>query len=197
MCISECLDGWSGGGCGVFIAPNHQFNRWGRLLSMGAPDSPVRQPRHPTVRILTVSTVGALSSCGTGQSGAAPNSHCSLSGAPSGGCSGFARTVPHCSTFAGVRCSRPLRWSRCSAGAPDSPVNYSGVTFLKPEGGKFEVVRPWAQDTVRWHTEQSGAPDQGSLRVFFAPFFLNPNLFFLLVCVEPLAPVEYNLERTS
>jgi hypothetical protein len=27
---------------------------------------PVRQPRHPTVRVLTVSTVGALSSCGTG-----------------------------------------------------------------------------------------------------------------------------------
>jgi hypothetical protein len=24
---------------GVFIALNHQFNRWGRLLSMGAPDS--------------------------------------------------------------------------------------------------------------------------------------------------------------
>jgi hypothetical protein len=43
---SECLDSWSGGGCGVFIAPNHQFNRWGRLLSMGAPDSPVR---HRTV----------------------------------------------------------------------------------------------------------------------------------------------------
>jgi hypothetical protein len=27
---------------GVFIALNHQFNRWGRLLSMDAPDSPVR-----------------------------------------------------------------------------------------------------------------------------------------------------------
>jgi hypothetical protein len=67
MGSSECLDGWSGDGCGVFIAPNHQFNRWGRLLSMGAPDSPVRQPRHPTVRVLTVSTVGALSSCGTEQ----------------------------------------------------------------------------------------------------------------------------------
>jgi hypothetical protein len=26
---------------------------------------------------------------------------------------------------------------------------------------------------------------------FFAPFFLNPNFIFLLVCVEPLAPVEY------
>jgi hypothetical protein len=45
---------------------------------MGAPDSPVRQPRHPTVRVLTVSTVGALTSWGTGQSGAAPDStiHC-------------------------------------------------------------------------------------------------------------------------
>jgi hypothetical protein len=78
MRSSGCLDSWSGG---------HQFNRWGRLLSMGAPDSPVRQPHHPTVRVLTVSTVGALSSGGTGQSGAAPDNHCSLSGAPSGDCS--------------------------------------------------------------------------------------------------------------
>jgi hypothetical protein len=27
---------------------------------MGAPDSPVRQPRHTTIRVLTVSTIGAL-----------------------------------------------------------------------------------------------------------------------------------------
>jgi hypothetical protein len=67
---------------GVFIALNHQNNRWGRLLSMGAPASPVRQPRHPTVRVLTQSTVGALTSGGTGQSGAAPDRYCSLSGAP-------------------------------------------------------------------------------------------------------------------
>jgi hypothetical protein len=87
------LDGWSGGGCGVFIAPNHQFNRWGRLLSMGAPDSLVRQPRHPTVRVLTVSTVGALSSCGTGQSGAAPDMYCSLSGAPLAAALTSARTI--------------------------------------------------------------------------------------------------------
>jgi hypothetical protein len=93
MNSSECLDGWSGGGWGVFIAPNHQFNRWGRLLSMGAPDSPVRQPRHPTVRVLTVLTVGALSSYGTGQSSAAPDKYCSLSGVPSGCCSDFARTI--------------------------------------------------------------------------------------------------------
>jgi hypothetical protein len=31
----------------------------------------------------------------------------------------------------------------------------------------------------------------GYSSVSFAPFFLNPNLIFLLVCVEPLAPVEY------
>jgi hypothetical protein len=40
---------------GVFIALNHQFNRWGRRLSMGAPCAighcPVRQPRHPIVRV--------------------------------------------------------------------------------------------------------------------------------------------------
>jgi hypothetical protein len=77
----------------VFIAPNHQFNRWGKLLSMGAPDSPVRQPCHPTLRVLTGSTVGALSSCGTGQSGAALDRHCSLSGAPSAAALTFARTV--------------------------------------------------------------------------------------------------------
>jgi hypothetical protein len=62
---------------------------------------------------------------------------------------------------------------------------------MKPEGEEFGVVRPWAPDTIRWHTRQSGAPDQGSLRFLFAPFFLNPNLIFLLVCVEPLAPLEY------
>jgi hypothetical protein len=42
----------------------------------------VRQPRHPTVRVLTVSTVGALRSWCTGQSGAASDRHCSLSGVP-------------------------------------------------------------------------------------------------------------------
>jgi hypothetical protein len=31
-------------------------------------------PRHPTVRVRAKSTIGALSSCGTGQSGATPES---------------------------------------------------------------------------------------------------------------------------
>jgi hypothetical protein len=57
---------------GIYI-PNHQSGRWGRLLSKGTPDSPVHQPRHPTigVRPLELLTTGP------------PDSHCSLSGAPS------------------------------------------------------------------------------------------------------------------
>jgi hypothetical protein len=49
---------------------------------MDAPDSPVRQPCHPTVRVMTPSTIGALTSGGTGQSGVTLDRHCSLSGAP-------------------------------------------------------------------------------------------------------------------
>jgi hypothetical protein len=64
---------------------------------MGAPDSPVRQPRHPTVRVLTVSTVGALTSWGTGQSGAALDRHCLLSGAPSGAALTLCELSAHCS----------------------------------------------------------------------------------------------------
>jgi hypothetical protein len=73
---------------------------------MGAPDSPVRQPRHPTVKVLAVSTIGPLSSCGTGQFGAASIRYYALSGAPLAAALTSARTV----AFAGVRCSRPLRW---------------------------------------------------------------------------------------
>jgi hypothetical protein len=146
----------------------------------------VRQPRHPTIRVLTVSTVGALSSCGTGLSGAAPDRYCSLFGAPLAAALTSARTV-HCSTFAGVCCSRPLRWSRCSAGASDSPVNYSGARPQKPEGEEFEVDRP---PVAHW-TLSGGAPDSPvrQTRVlfgFFCSFLLNPNFVLLLVCVEPL-----------
>jgi hypothetical protein len=38
---------WLGG----IYSPNHQNASWGGCLSIGAPDSPVRQPRHPTVRV--------------------------------------------------------------------------------------------------------------------------------------------------
>jgi hypothetical protein len=69
-------------------------------------------------------------------------------------------------------------------------VNYSGAALLKPEGGKFEVLRPWALDTVRG-TPDSPVRQTRVLFGFFCSFLLNPNFDFLLVCVEPLAPVEY------
>jgi hypothetical protein len=51
---------------GGIYSPQPPKQPLGWLLSMGAPDSPVRQPRHPTVRVRAQSTVGALSSCGIG-----------------------------------------------------------------------------------------------------------------------------------
>jgi hypothetical protein len=103
---------------------------------------PVRQPRHPTVRVrpLELLTSGP------------PDSHYSLSGAPSGATLTSARAGAHCSLLL-YRCRRPLALcSRYSAGAPDSPVNYSGAAPRIPEGGKFGVGFPGAPNTVRWHT---------------------------------------------
>jgi hypothetical protein len=99
-----------------------------------------------------------------------PDSPCSLSGAPSGAALTSARAGVHCSALT-PRCRRPLALcSRYSTGTPDSPVNYSGVAPRISEGGKFGVRFPGAPDTVRWHTGQSGAPDQGTLQLSFALF---------------------------
>jgi hypothetical protein len=49
--MAENLDALKCGGWGGIYSPNHQNGRWGGCLLMGAPDSPVRQPRHPTVRV--------------------------------------------------------------------------------------------------------------------------------------------------
>jgi hypothetical protein len=71
------MAGWGG-----IYSHQPSCSRWGRLLVMGAPDSPVRQPRHLTVRVMEQLIAGGLSSSGTGQSGDTPDTHCSLSGAP-------------------------------------------------------------------------------------------------------------------
>jgi hypothetical protein len=96
----------------------------------------------------------------------------------------------HCSAFTGFRWSRPLRCSRCSAGTPDSPVNYSGVAFPETRRWRVRVDPPWCTGhcPVAHRTVRCARPGQPS--VGFAPFFLNPILDFLLVCVEPFAPVE-------
>jgi hypothetical protein len=72
----------------------------------------------------------------------------------------------------------PVRHQTLSGAAPDSPVNYSGAPPGNPEAEEFELILPGAPDTVRWHTGQSGAPDQGTLQFSFCSFLLKPNLFF-------------------
>jgi hypothetical protein len=150
----------------------------------------VRQPRHPTVRVLTVSTVGALTAwahrtvrCRTRQS--LFTARCAF-----WRCSDSTRTVRALFTLqatVGVdRCAwEPLL--RCHTGQsgdpPDSSVNYSGARPQKPEGEEFEVDPPWCTGHCPvGHTGQSGAPDQGSLQVFLS-FLLDPNLdLFIGLC---------------
>jgi hypothetical protein len=79
----------------------------------------------------------------------------------------------HCSTFAGVRCSRSLRWSRCSAGTPDSPVAHRTVRWIIAERlSRNPMVKSLSRSPLV-HRTLSGAPDQGSLR------------FLLLLSFEP------------
>jgi hypothetical protein len=150
---------------GGIYSPNHQRSRWWRLLSHGASDSPVRHQTLSDAPATSpgrwVLTVGASDSWATGQSLFTVRCAFWL-------CSDF---YAHCSALT-ARCKRPLALcSRYSAGTPDSPVNYSGAAPRIPEGGKFRVGFPGAPDIVRWHTRQSGAPDQGCLRFNFAPCF--------------------------
>jgi hypothetical protein len=129
---------------------------------------PMRQPRHPTVRVLAVSTVGALSSCRTRQ--VLCTVRCT-SGACSDFCVHYSRTVH---AFADDRCvdSRCSAWcTGQSGGTTDSPVNYSGAASEKPEAEEFGVYGPWCTGhcLVAHRTVQCARPGYAS--VSFAPFF--------------------------
>jgi hypothetical protein len=194
------------GWLGVFIAPTTKLAVWWGCLSHGAPDSPVRQPRHQG---RWVSVVGALSSGPAWMSGGTPDMYCRVSGVPARACLTSARLWRALNAPAGdrwrevavaplahrtVRCTpdSPVNYSGANSrswrvpetpflGAPDtvrctpdSPVNYSEAPLDFPEGEEFSVKSPGAPDTVRWHTGQSGAPDQGTLRLSLA-LFVEPN----------------------
>jgi hypothetical protein len=88
--MAENLDALKCGGWGAFIAPPTKMAvreavcRWAhRTVWCATGHCPVRQPRHPTVR------VRPLELCQPGP----PDSRCSLSGAPSGACSDSVCTV--------------------------------------------------------------------------------------------------------
>jgi hypothetical protein len=152
----------------------------------------IYSPNHQTSRLVKVAVAWR-----TGQSGAPPDtvrcachvtkpldsdrwSFCLLGHRTVRWCTGQALFTVRCAIWlcsdSGAHysafnafCRRPLvRSSCCSAGTPDSPVNYSGAASRIPEGEQFGVEVPGAPDTVRWCTGQSGAPDQGTLRLTFA-----------------------------
>jgi hypothetical protein len=79
-----------------------------------------------------------------------------------------------------VQSRSPLEHRTLSGGAPDSPVNYSEASLRFPVGAKFGLKSPGAPDTVRWHTGQSGAPDQGTLRLSLA-LFVEPFNFLVFL----------------
>jgi hypothetical protein len=84
---------------GVFIAPTTKLAVWGRLLSHGAPDSPMHHRTLSGVPATSpgrwVLTVGALTGGASGLFGGAPDRSCRLSGAPSSAALTLPRTVAH------------------------------------------------------------------------------------------------------
>jgi hypothetical protein len=114
-----------------------------------------------------ISTIGASVFWATRQSGGAPDRHCSVSGAPSGSALTLARTVAYLMPSADDRWRKvvvaSLAHRTLSGATPDSPVNYSEAASRIPEGEQFGIGVPGAPDTVRWHTGQSGAPNEGTL----------------------------------
>jgi hypothetical protein len=71
---------------GVFIAPTTKLDHWWRLLSTGAPDSPVRHRTLSGAPATSpgrwVPTVGVLTCGPVWLSGGAPDRPCGLSGVP-------------------------------------------------------------------------------------------------------------------
>jgi hypothetical protein len=186
---SENFDTLKCGGWGVFIAPTTKVAvgeavcRWAhQTVRCATGHCPVRQPRHPTVRVrpLELWQVGPPDSPVVHRTSTV---HCPVRLlAPA---LTLRALSAHCSAFTGFRWSRPLRCSRCTAGTLDSPVLHRTVRwiitewhFQKPEGSELEMIHPGAPDTVRWHTGQFGVPDHGSLRFSFAPFFWTQSWTF-------------------
>jgi hypothetical protein len=162
------MDTWSGGGWAVFIAFNHHIAvgeaicRWAhRTVRCATGHCLVRQPRHPTVRVLKILTVGALNSCRTGQ--VLFTVRCT-----SDACSDF---CAHCSRTVHAFADDHCAGYRYFAGTPDGPVNYSRVRPEKPEGEEFRVYGPWCTGhcPVVHRTVRCARP--GFCSVSFAPFF--------------------------
>jgi hypothetical protein len=76
-----------------------------------------------------------------------------------------------------VQSRSPLGHRTLSGGTPNSPVNYSVAPLRIPKvlnsawsSLVHRTLSGGVSNTVWWHTEQSGAPDQGTLRLSLALF---------------------------
>jgi hypothetical protein len=148
---------------------------------MGTPDSPVRHRtgtvgcpvrRHVTqpLGFRARATVGTLSSCGTGQSGATPDSPVPLWLRCSHFCSG---TVLHCSS---IRVDHWALDSRCPLAHQTVQWIIAERACVFPRVTGWTLYGPGASDTVRWHTGQSGVPDHSTLKSFLLLLNWVPNL---------------------
>jgi hypothetical protein len=89
----------------------------------------------------------------------------------------------HCA-LSDDRWSRPLRWLAVA------PLAHRTVRWIIAERGlRNPKVKSWSRSPLVHRTVRCARP--GFSSVSFAPFFWTLNLIFLLVCVEPLTPVEY------
>jgi hypothetical protein len=163
----------------------------------GAPPDTVRCASHVTQLL-----VGALSSCGTGQSGATPDMHCLLSGAP---LTSALTSATNCSAVRGTVQSTVAPKSRCSAVTPDSPVAHQTVRWIiaerrlrNPKVKSLDLYGPGAPDIVWWHTGHYPVAHRtvwcartGYSLVSFAPFFWTLFWSFYWFVLNLYAPVEY------
>jgi hypothetical protein len=103
----------------------------------------------------------------------------------------------HCSVF-NAFCRRPLaQSSRCFAGTPDTVRCYTGQSSELQRSG-LQNSRRWAvRNWSPWCTGHCPVAHRtvrcakrGHTLVDFALLYLNPFSVFLLVCCEPLAPIE-------
>jgi hypothetical protein len=164
----------------VFIATNQNLAigevcwwRVHRTVRCATGQCPVRRHVIVSLGLGAGRPLEALSSCGTGQSGAPPDSPVPLWLL-------LWHSEIHCSLCRVDRCAQiavaSLAHRTLSGATPDSPVNYSGGAPGKPEGEEFELVHPV-------HRTLSGGTPDCTLRQTRAHFsFLFAPFFWSLTC---------------
>jgi hypothetical protein len=191
--MAKNLDALKCGGWGVFIAPTTKMvvgegccRMAHRTVRCATRHCPVCQPRHPTVRVwpLELLTCGSPDSPVVHRTGPV---HClvrHLTSALTLRAQSALFTI-HCS-----HCRQPLaRVAVAPLGTPDSPVLHQTVRWIIAKWLlEFPKVASLELISLVHRTVRCARPGQPS--VVFCSFYLNPFLDFLLVCVEPLGPVE-------